>query len=297
MMRKLATIIILKISPFSLKGDAKIWFNSLDPGCVRSPQDMIYYFSAKYFPAHKKQAALREIYNFVQIEEESLPQAWGRLLKLLNALPDHPLKKNEILDIFYNGLTDASRDYLDSCAGSVFRERTPDEAKILLNNMLTNENNWTPPEPIPEPIPKPTPKRRGILFLSPEDMQEAKKSMKEKGIKAEDVKNLPPIEEIHGLNIPPVEETHYLDNATQVVKVNSLYRYDKVEIPSTKLHSQCLDEFGDFMARQESLNAYVGRELKNNAFEIGCVSDNMARVKGELKLISKYASMVATQAE
>ena len=57
--------------------------------------------------------------------------------------------------------------------------------------MLTNENNWTLPEPIPEaipepieptpkPIPKPTPKKRGVLFLSPEDMQEAKKSMKEK---------------------------------------------------------------------------------------------------------------------
>ena len=159
----------------------------------------------------------------MQIKEESLPQAWGRLLRLLNALPDHPLKKNEILDIFYNGLTDASRDYLDSCAGSVFRERIPDEAEILLNNMLTNENNWTLPEPIPEPIPKPTPNKRGILFLSPEDMQEAKKSMKEKGIKAEDVKNLPPIEEIHGL-----------DNPTQVVKVNSLYRFAKSEIPSTK---------------------------------------------------------------
>ena len=129
----------------------------------------------------------------MQIAEESLPQAWGRLLKLLNALPDHPLKKPEIFDIeifdiFYNGLTDASRDYLDSCAGSLFRERTPDEAKIILNNMLTNENNWAPPEPPPEPapepitepIPKPTPKKRGVLFLSPEDMQEAKKSMKEK---------------------------------------------------------------------------------------------------------------------
>ena len=56
---------ILKIFPFSLKGDAKTWFNSLDPGCVRSPQDMIYYFFAKYFPAQKKQATLHEIYNFV----------------------------------------------------------------------------------------------------------------------------------------------------------------------------------------------------------------------------------------
>ena len=38
---------------------------------------MIYDFSAKYFPAHMKQADLKEIFNFVQIEEESLPQAWG----------------------------------------------------------------------------------------------------------------------------------------------------------------------------------------------------------------------------
>ena len=37
-------------------------------------------------------------------------------------------------------------------------------------------------------------------------MQETKKSMKEKGIKAEDVKNLPPIEEIHGLNLPHVKK-------------------------------------------------------------------------------------------
>ena len=88
-------------------------------------------------------------------------------------------RKNEILDIFYNGLIDASRDHLDSCAGCIFRERTVDQAEVLLNNMLSNENDWT----LPEPTPKPTLKKRGILFLSPKDMQEAKKSMKEKGIK------------------------------------------------------------------------------------------------------------------
>ena len=70
---------MLKLFPFSLKDDAKTWFTSLAPGCVRSPQDMIYYFSEKYFPAHKKQAALQEIYSFAQAEEESLPQAWGGL--------------------------------------------------------------------------------------------------------------------------------------------------------------------------------------------------------------------------
>ena len=128
-------------------------------------------------------------------------------------------------------------------------------------------------------------------------MQEAKKSMKERGIKAEDVKNLPPIEEIHGLNIPPVEETHRLDNPTQVVKVNSLYRYDKVAIPSTKFHSPCLDEFDDFMDKQANFNDCVSRQLKNNAYMIGSLSDYMSRVKGELKLITKHASMVTTQVE
>ena len=103
-------------------------------------------------------------------------------------------------------------------------------------------------------------------------MQEAKKSMKEKGIKAEDVKNLPPIEEIHGLNLPPVEEVYDLnplfieeppdpDNPAQVVKVNSLYRYDKAEIPPAKISSQCLDEFDNFMFKQEDFNAYFGRQL------------------------------------
>ena len=62
--------------------------------------------------------------------------------------------------------------------------------------------------------------------------------MKEKGIRAEDVKNLPPIEEIHGL-----------DNLTQVVEVNSLYRFDEGDIPHTKLASQCLDEFDNFIVK------------------------------------------------
>ena len=68
---------ILKLFPFSLKGDARKWFNTLAPGCVRSPQDMIYYFSEKCFPAHKKQAALQKIYNFVLFGEENLPKLVG----------------------------------------------------------------------------------------------------------------------------------------------------------------------------------------------------------------------------
>ena len=83
-------------------------------------------------------------------------------------------------------------------------------------------------------------------------MQEAKKSMKEKGIKAKDVKNLPPVEEIHGLNSSPIEETHGTDNPTQVVKVNSLHRFDEGDIPRNKSATQCLDEFDNFIVKQEN---------------------------------------------
>ena len=76
-------------------------------------------------------------------------------------------------------LTIESRTYLDSCAGCIFRKRTADEAGELMANVAQNHDDWT----IPEPQPLPTSKKRGILFLNPEDMQEAKKYIKEKGQK------------------------------------------------------------------------------------------------------------------
>ncbi|KAK1686238.1 hypothetical protein QYE76_047086 [Lolium multiflorum] len=85
----------------------------------------------------------------------------------------------------------------------------PDEDYVELNDDLINRCNatadasrnhddWTTPEPTPTPILK----KRGLIKLNDEDMREAKKSLKEKGIKSEDVKNLPPIEDICEI-IPP----------------------------------------------------------------------------------------------
>ena len=62
-------------------------------------------------------------------------------------------------------------------------------------------------------------------------MQEAKKSIKEKGIKAEDVKNLPPIEKLcEPTTHSPIIEVHYLldSNAS--------------DVPYGNPPDQCLDE-------------------------------------------------------
>ncbi|KAE8770162.1 hypothetical protein D1007_58139 [Hordeum vulgare] len=111
---------VTKLLPFSLKGDAKAWYDALPCGSIKSPQDLAQSFVAKYFPAHKQHAALQRIYNFKQLQDEHLPKAWGRYCTLLKARPGHGVPKNELLDIFYAGLTDKSRTYLDSCAGCVF---------------------------------------------------------------------------------------------------------------------------------------------------------------------------------
>ena len=51
------------------------------------------------------------------------------------------------------------------------------------------------------------------------------------------------------------------------------------------------------MFKKDDFNAYFGRQLKENAYTIRRLGDYMADIKGELKLISKHASMVTTQVE
>src|ERR1041385_5315166 len=209
-MRRYETSMWPSFFPFSLKEDAKSWYDSLPYGSIKSPQDLVKFFVDKYFPAHLQHAALQRIYNFKQLQDEHLPKALGRFCDLFKVMPGHGIPKNELLDIFYVGLTDDSRSYLDSCASCVFRERTPDDAKELMCKIAKNHEDWSVPEPL---LPL---KKRGMLVLSLEDMQEAKKSIKEKGIKAEDVKKVPPIEKLcEPTTHPPLVEVHSLLDFTE----------------------------------------------------------------------------------
>ncbi|KAK1604238.1 hypothetical protein QYE76_027911 [Lolium multiflorum] len=227
---KKRTYFVAKIFPFSLKDDAKTWYNSLPPSSIKSPKELLDVFFRKYFPASAQHVALQRIYNFDQGDGEKLPEAWARFCSLIRARPDHDLEKHDLLDIFYSGLTIESRAYLDSCAGCVFRKRTPDEAEELLAKIGRNHDDWTTPEPTPTPILK----KRGLIKLNDEDMREAKKSLKEKGIKSEDVKNLPPIEDICEI-IPPssmIEDPLYPEGHPKRVEQDS--QRTKTSAPSKK---------------------------------------------------------------
>jgi hypothetical protein len=109
----------LKLFPFSLGGEAKAWYNSLAPKSITSKEACIYLICNKYFPASKIHAMVEEIIHFAQGKEEGIPQ---------EGIP-------QLLDIFYNGLTEGSRSYLDSIAGNIFRNMTVEEAKELLDTI------------------------------------------------------------------------------------------------------------------------------------------------------------------
>jgi hypothetical protein len=55
---KLCTYFVAKIFPFSLKGEAKVWFNNLSPGSIDNPIALVNAFFQKYFPASAQHAAL-----------------------------------------------------------------------------------------------------------------------------------------------------------------------------------------------------------------------------------------------
>src|SRR3954465_10896727 len=105
---KMHKYFVTKIFPFSLKGEARAWFNRLPPGSIDSPDCLIASFFQKYFPPSARHAALQRLFDFKQGEEEKLHESWIRFYALIHAHPGCLLPKNELLDIYYNGLTDDS---------------------------------------------------------------------------------------------------------------------------------------------------------------------------------------------
>ncbi|KAK1608018.1 hypothetical protein QYE76_031691 [Lolium multiflorum] len=100
---------------------------------------------------------------------------------------------------------DLDEDYVELDDDFIEKCNATTDARKIKNRTLRNHDDWSTPEPTPTPIVK----KRGMIKLNDEDMREAKKSLKEKGIKPEDVKNLPPIEDLCE-TIPPSSMIEYM---------------------------------------------------------------------------------------
>ncbi|KAK1607882.1 hypothetical protein QYE76_031555 [Lolium multiflorum] len=167
---------------------------SPDPKFATSPiniRDKDYDFSLDL-----SHIAIVEKTPFCGTEKESVVEHLTELSTLSGVFSDDvKMRTYFVAKIFPFSLKDDAKTW----------KRTPDDAEELLAKIGRNYDDWSTPEPTPTPIVK----KRGMIKLNDEDMREAKKSLKEKGIKPEDVKNLPPIEDICE-TIPPSSMIEYM---------------------------------------------------------------------------------------
>ena len=135
-------IIKLKLFPFSLRGKAKEWLNSLTRNSIDSWSKCKDAFIGKYYPPTKIISMRSEIMKFKQSDNEHVAQAWERMKSLVKNCPTHGLTAWMIIQTFYAGLNYSSRNLLDSAAGGTFMTITLGAATKLLDNMMVNYSEW-----------------------------------------------------------------------------------------------------------------------------------------------------------
>src|SRR3954467_4904376 len=135
-------IVKLKLLPFSLRGRAKEWLQSLPKNSIDSWSKRKDAFIRKYDPPAKIIQLRSNKMNFRQLDNEHVPQAWERMKSLVKNCPTHGLTTWMVIQTFYAGLNFTSRNLLDSAAGGTVMSTTLGDATKLLDEMMTNYSQW-----------------------------------------------------------------------------------------------------------------------------------------------------------
>ncbi|XP_024024835.1 uncharacterized protein LOC112092569 isoform X2 [Morus notabilis] len=138
----------LRLFPFSLKDKAKSWLISLPSRSITTWEQMAQKFLGTYFPPAKTAKLRNEINVFLQVENESLYEAWECFKDLLRKCPHHGLPIWLQVQTFYNGSTAIIRNMIDAAAGGTIMRKTPKQAYELLDEMATSSYQW-PAERLP----------------------------------------------------------------------------------------------------------------------------------------------------
>src|SRR4051812_39282947 len=109
-------IVKLQHFPFSLRGRAKEWLQSLPRNSIHSWNKCKDAFIGKYYPPAKIIQLRSNIMNFKQLDNEHVAQAWERMKTLVKNFPTHGLTTWMVIQTFYAGLNFTSRNFLDSVA-------------------------------------------------------------------------------------------------------------------------------------------------------------------------------------
>ncbi|KAG8486099.1 hypothetical protein CXB51_019413 [Gossypium anomalum] len=93
--------------------------------------------------AFAKTAKLRnDISSFVQMDLETLYDAWERYKDLLRRCPHHGLPLWLQVQTFYNSVNPSTRQMIDGTAGGTINNKTPEEASKFIEEISLNNYQW-----------------------------------------------------------------------------------------------------------------------------------------------------------
>ena len=127
-----------RLFPFSLRDKARAWLQGQPKDSLTTWEEVARAFSNKYFPPTKTAKCRNDILMFVQLDFESLYEAWERYNDLLRKCPNHELLKWQQLQIFYMGIHSSTKAMIDAASGGSITNKSLDEAYELINSMASN---------------------------------------------------------------------------------------------------------------------------------------------------------------
>ena len=147
-------------------------------------------FLKKFFSAHKTNNLKRKIYTFAAHDSEKFYQSWERYLETINACPHHGFDTWMLVNHFYDGMSPAMKQLLETMCGGDFLSKNHDEAMDFLNYVAKTSKGWD--EPNPKEVDRhrpPVNKRGGIYSLSKDVEMEAKLSSLTRRLEELEIRN------------------------------------------------------------------------------------------------------------
>ena len=161
----------LKALPLTLKDKAKIWLISLRPRTITSWEELQAEFKKKIFNAHKTNNLKRKIYLFGAHDNEKFYQCWERFMETINACPHHGFDTWILVNHFYNGISLAMKQLLETMCGGDFLSKHPDEAMEFLSYVAETSKAWDEPNPREDERMRPSTHQRGGIYALSEDTE------------------------------------------------------------------------------------------------------------------------------
>ena len=125
----------------------------------------------KFFSAHKTNNLKRQIYTFVAHDSENFYQYWERYLETINTCPHHGFDTWMLVNHFYDGMSPAMKQLLETMCGGDFLSKNPDEAMDFLNYVAETSKAWDEPNPKETDRHRPPVNQRGGIYSLSEDVE------------------------------------------------------------------------------------------------------------------------------